>query len=45
MMPLADMFTEAEDQSRGKKIAFENAAVNLGKDIQHLLQHTLKMHL
>lgn len=38
LIPLADMFTEAEEQSRGKKIAFESAAVNLKKDKQHLFQ-------
>lgn len=30
------MFTKAEEQSREKKIAFENAPVNLKKDMKHL---------
>lgn len=41
LIPLAEKFTKAKEQGRGKKIAFENAAVNLRKDIQHLLQHSL----
>lgn len=39
---MADMFTKAEEHGRGKKIAFENAAVNLRKDMEHLPQHALK---
>lgn len=31
------MFTKAVEQGGGKKIAFESAAVNSGKDTQHLL--------
>lgn len=34
---LADIFTKAEEQGRGKKIAFESATVNLKKGKQHLL--------
>lgn len=39
---MADTFTKAEEHGRGKKIAFENAAVNLRKDMEHLPQHALK---
>lgn len=35
------MFTKAEEQAGGKKIAFESAAVNLRKDMQHLLHYFL----
>lgn len=38
LIPLADKFTKAKEHGRGRKIAFENAAVNLRKDMQHLLQ-------
>lgn len=38
---MADMFTKAEEQAGGKKIAFESAAVNLRKDMQHLLHYFL----
>lgn len=41
LIPLADMFTNAEERGRGKKIAFENAPVNLRKDMKHLFLLTL----
>lgn len=40
---MADIFTKAKEQGREKKIAFENAAGNLKKDMQHLLLKVLFM--
>lgn len=41
---MADMFTKAEEQGKGKKIAFESAAVNLRKDMAALIQaHSLNV--